>query len=170
MHYLRYFKNEILPLKDKLFRYALSLLKDKEDAEDIVQEVFMRLWQKRDELVNIKNIEAWSMTITRNLTFDKLKANKLELRSLHGKEGKFNIDSGTDQQIDRSEAVEEIKKLINSLSEKQRQVIALRDIEGYSYKEIGEIMGVDQNLVKVTLFRARENIRKKLLKTDQYGL
>ena len=66
--------------------------------------------------------------------------------------------------------MEGIKKLIDSLSEKQKQVIILRDIEGYTYQEIGEIIGIDQNLVKVTLFRARENVRKKLLKTDQYGL
>ena len=71
MH-LEYFKNEIFPLKDKLFRYAYSLLKDRAEAEDVVQEVFMRLWQKRDELINIKNIEAWNMTMTRNLTLDRI--------------------------------------------------------------------------------------------------
>lgn len=169
MH-LKYFKNEILPLKDKLFRYALSFLKDKVDSEDIVQEVFMRLWQKRDDLVNIKNIEAWSMTMTRNLTLDKLKAKKLEFRNIGKIEEKSNSESGIDQLIEQSETIEGIKKLIDSLSEKQKQVIILRDIEGYSYQEIGEIIGIDQNLVKVTLFRARENVRKKLLKTDQYGL
>jgi RNA polymerase sigma-70 factor (ECF subfamily) len=169
MH-LKYFKNEILPLKDKLYRYAFSVLKERADSEDIVQEVFIRLWQKRDDLKHIKNIEAWSMTMTRNLALDKLKAKKLEFRNLHGIEKKSHTDTGIDQRIAESEAIEGIKKLINSLSEKQKQVIILRDIEGYTYQEIGEIIGVDQNLVKVTLFRARENIRKKLLKTDQYGL
>jgi len=169
MH-LKYFKNEIIPLKDKLFRYALSLLKDSADSEDIVQEVFMRLWQKRSDLVNIKNIEAWSMTMTRNLTLDKLKAKKLEFRNLSRIEDESIKNSGADELVEQAEAIEGIKKLINSLSEKQKQVIMLRDIEGYSYQEIGEIIGIDQNLVKVTLFRARENVRKKLLKTDQYGL
>jgi RNA polymerase sigma-70 factor (ECF subfamily) len=169
MH-LKYFKNEILPLKDKLFRYALSLLKDRADSEDIVQEVFMRLWQKRNDLVNIRNIEAWSMTMTRNLTLDKLKARKLEFKKVSGAENESAVHSDVHQRIEQSETLEGIKKLIDSLSEKQRQVIVLRDIEGYTYQEIGEIIGIDQSLVKVTLFRARENVRKKLLKTDQDGL
>ena len=81
MH-LEYFKNEILPLKDKLYRYALSFLKEKAESEDVVQEVFLRLWQKRKQLNEIKNIEAWSMTITRNLTMDRLKAQKLRFNKL----------------------------------------------------------------------------------------
>jgi RNA polymerase sigma factor (sigma-70 family) len=72
--------------------------------------------------------------------------------------------------VEQSEIKSDIGKLIDSLSGKQKQVIRLRDIEGYTYQEIGEIIGIDQNLVKVTLFRARENLRKKLLKTDRYGL
>ncbi|MGD9327776.1 MAG: RNA polymerase sigma factor [Cyclobacteriaceae bacterium] len=169
MH-LKYFKNEILPLKDKLFRYAFSYNKDKSESEDIVQEVFIRLWQKRKNLDKIKNIEAWSMTITRNLTFDKLKANRLEFNDLHQVEDKAQEISNPEQMVEQSETMAGIRKIIDSLSEKQKQVIFLRDIEGHTYQEIGNIMGIDQNLVKVTLFRARENVRKKLLKTDQYGL
>ncbi len=169
MH-LKYFKNEILPLKDKLFRYAFSYNKDKSESEDIVQEVFIRLWQKRKNLDKIKNIEAWSMTITRNLTFDKLKANRLEFNDLHHVEDKAQEIFNPEQMVEQSETIAGIRKIIDSLSEKQKQVIFLRDIEGHTYQEIGDIMGIDQNLVKVTLFRARENVRKKLLKTDQYGL
>jgi RNA polymerase sigma-70 factor (ECF subfamily) len=169
MH-LKYFKNEILPLKDKLFRYAFSYNKDKSESEDIVQEVFIRLWQKRKNLDKIKNIEAWSMTITRNLTFDKLKANRLEFNDLHHVEDKAQEIFNPEQMVEQSETMAGIRKIIDSLSEKQKQVIFLRDIEGHTYQEIGDIMGIDQNLVKVTLFRARENVRKKLLKTDQYGL
>ena len=169
MH-LKYFKNEILPLKDKLFRYAFSYNKDKSESEDIVQEVFIRLWQKRKNLDKIKNIEAWSMTITRNLTFDKLKANRLEFKDLHHVEDKAQENFNPEQMVEQSETLTGIRKIIDSLSEKQKQVIVLRDIEGHTYQEIGDIIGIDQNLVKVTLFRARENVRKKLLRTDQYGL
>jgi len=168
--YLEYFKNEILPLKDKLFRYAFSFLGDRADSEDVVQEVFMRLWQKRNHLVQINNIEAWSMTMTRNLTLDKIKTRKLEFKDLNNAENTFEIAAGPDQLVERSEIMAGIKKLIDSLSEKQKQVILLRDIEGYTYQEISEIIGIDKNLVKVTLFRARENIRKKILKTDRYGI
>jgi RNA polymerase sigma-70 factor (ECF subfamily) len=169
MH-LEYFKNEILPLKDKLFRYAFSFLKERAESEDVIQEVFIRLWQKRNDLVQIKNIEAWSMTMTRNLAFDRIKTRKLVFRDLNTAENSSAIDPGPDILVEQTEMMAGIQQLIDSLSEKQKQVIVLRDIEGYSYQEIGEIIGIDQNLVKVTLFRARENIRKKLLKTDQYGL
>ena len=169
MH-LKYFKNEILPLKDKLLRYAFSYIKDKEEAEDIVQEVFIRLWQKRKSLDKIKNIEAWSMTITRNLTIDKLKANRLEFKDLHNVEDRAQEKSNPEELVEQSESLAGIRNIIDSLSEKQKQVILLRDIEGHTYQEIGDIIGIDQNLVKVTLFRARENVRKKILKTDQYGL
>jgi len=169
MH-LKYFKNEILPLKDKLFRYALSYIKNKEEAEDIVQEVFIRLWQKRKSLDKIKNIEAWSMTITRNLTIDKLKANRLEFKDLHNVEDRTQEKSNPEELVEQAENLAGIRNIIDSLSEKQKQVIVLRDIEGHTYQEIGDIIGIDQNLVKVTLFRARENVRKKILKTDQYGL
>jgi len=169
MH-LKYFKNEILPLKDKLFRYALSYIKNKEEAEDIVQEVFIRLWQKRKSLDKIKNIEAWSMTITRNLTIDKLKANRLVFKDLHNVEDRIREKSNPEELVEQAENLAGIRNIIDSLSEKQKQVIVLRDIEGHTYQEIGDIIGIDQNLVKVTLFRARENVRKKILKTDQYGL
>jgi len=169
MH-LKYFKNEILPLKDKLFRYALSYIKDKAESEDIVQEVFIRLWQKRKSLDKIKNIEAWSMTITRNLTIDKLKANRPVFKDLHNVEDKAQEKFNPEQLMEQSETIKGVRKIIDSLSEKQKQVIVLRDIEGYTYQEIGDIIGIDQNLVKVTLFRARENVRKRILKIDQYGL
>jgi len=169
MH-LEYFKNEILPLKDKLFRYAFSFLGDRTDSEDVIQEVFMRLWQKRSDFARINNIEAWSMTMTRNLTLDKIKTRKLEFKDLNNVENTYETTAGPDQLVEQSEIMAGIRRLIDSLSEKQKQVILLRDIEGYTYQEIGEIIGIDQNLVKVTLFRARENIRKKILKTDQYGL
>ena len=169
MH-LEYFKNEIFPLKDKLFRYAYSLLKDRAEAEDVVQEVFIRLWQKRDDLKHIDSIEAWSMTMTRNLTLDKFRTRKLEFLALNNAENIADTRAVPDVMVEQSEIKTDIDKIIDSLSGKQKQVIRLRDIEGYTYQEIGEIIGIDQNLVKVTLFRARENLRKKLLKTDRYGL
>jgi len=169
MH-LEYFKKEIIPLKDKLFRYALNYLKESSVAEDVIQDVFLKLWKKREEFYKIKNIEAWSMTMTRNLSLDLLKRNKVEFTDpLFIKEPVMR--SGTpDNLIEQSELKDNVHEIIESLSEKQRQVVFLRDIEGYSYREISEIIGIDQNLVKVTLFRARENLRKKLLNTDRYEL
>ena len=77
---LEYFKKEIIPLKNKLFRYAISFVKDVDEAEDVVQEVFLKMWNKRTELKKVKNVEAWGMTITRNHSLDVLKRRKLNYR------------------------------------------------------------------------------------------
>jgi RNA polymerase sigma factor (sigma-70 family) len=168
--YLEYFKKEIIPLKQKLYRFAKSYLKNETHAEDIVQEVFLKLWDKRNELSRINNIEAWSMTVTKNLVFDKIRSQKSY--SMNPQDIKINeYDSETpDLIMERTETRTNVRKMIESLPEKQKEVIILREIEGYSYQNIGEIMGIDQNLVKVTLFRARDNLRKKILKTERYGL
>ena len=169
MH-LEYFKKKILPLKDKLFRYALNYLKESSVAEDVIQEVFLKLWRNRKELNKIKNIEAWSMTMTKNISLDVLKRNKAEYTDPVFIKEPMMRASAPDNLLEQSELKGSVHEIIESLSEKQRQVVFLRDIEGYSYKEISEIIGIDQNLVKVTLFRARENLRKKLLNTDRYEL
>jgi len=169
MH-LEYFKKKILPLKDKLFRYALNYLKESSVAEDVIQEVFLKLWRNRKELNKIKNIEAWSMTMTKNISLDVLKRNKVEYTDPVFIKEPMMRASAPDNLLEQSELKGSVHEIIESLSEKQRQVVFLRDIEGYSYKEISEIIGIDQNLVKVTLFRARENLRKKLLNTDRYEL
>lgn len=169
MH-LEYFKKEILPLKDKLFRYALNYLKESSVAEDVIQDVFLKLWRKRTELDKIKNIEAWSMTMTRNISLDLLKRNKVKFTDPVFIKEPIMRSEAPDNLIEQSELKDSVHQIIESLSEKQRQVVFLRDIEGYSYREISEIIGVDENLVKVTLFRARENLRKKLLNTDRYEL
>lgn len=168
--YLEYFKKEILPLKQKLYRFARAYLKDGTSAEDVVQDVFLKLWDKRENFTRIKNIEAWSMTITRNMVISKLR--KVRYNAGNPQDmGMHEISNETPERImERHEIRTGIRGIIESLPEKQKEVIVLREIEGYTYAEISEIMGLDQNLVKVTLFRARENLRKKILKTERYGI
>jgi len=166
MH-LEYFKKEILPLKQKLYRYARYYFKNEEQAEDIVQDVFLKLWDKREEFNKINNIEAWCMTMTKHMVLDNLRTNRYYQIDLNNNE--FD-DQTPDLIIEREETTKEVRTMIESLPVKQKEVIILREIEGYTYQEIGNIMGIDQNLVKVTLFRARENLRKKILKTERYGL
>lgn len=168
--YLEYFKKEILPLKKKIYRYARSYLKNDALAEDIVQEVFLKLWNRRNDFKQINNMEAWSMTITKNLVYDKFRSQRsysMDPRDMNQNE----YDHETPEKImERTETRLDVRKMIESLPDKQKEVIILREIEGYSYQKIGEIMGIDQNLVKVTLFRARDNLRRKILKTERYGL
>ncbi len=165
------FESRVLPVKNKLFRFAFRLLGSSEEAKDVVQEVFIKVWNGRDQMASIDNMEAWCMRITRNLSLDKIRAR--QRKATDPIEESFDIqnDSRTPYEAtENSENMQRISELIASLPEKQRQVMHLRDIEGYSYNEICEILELDMNQVKVNLFRARNAVREKFIKINAYGL
>ena len=167
---LNEFKNTILPIKNKLFRFALSINNDRAEAEDIVQEVFIKIWNKREHLSQIDNLEAWCMKLTRNLTIDKLRSKHKRTREL---DATFDISSDEATPLAKAEAhdtIFRVKQFINQLPEKMRAVIQLRDIEEMTYKEISEILDMPINQVKINLFRARKQIRHQLIKSESYGL
>jgi RNA polymerase sigma-70 factor (ECF subfamily) len=165
------FESRVLPVKNKLFRFAFRLLGSSEEAKDVVQEVFIRVWNGRDQIASIDNMEAWCMRITRNLSLDKLRARQRKATDPIG--DNFDIQQDTQTPYEAAETKENmqrISQLIASLPEKQRQVMHLRDVEGYSYNEICEILELDMNQVKVNLFRARNAVREKFIKINAYGL
>lgn len=165
------FKNDILPLKNKLFRYSLKIVRDEDLAKDVVQECLIKVWEKRNDLNLIQNLEAWCMQVTRNKALDKL-------RSKHvGRTDQFEVKFDTRKERDtpyvvteREDLMTRIKSLIADLPDRQREVMQLRDIEGYTYKEIGDILEIDINLVKTNLFRARRKLKESLTKENAYGL
>ncbi len=169
---LETFKTQVLPIKNKLYRFALSMVKSEPEAQDIVQEVLIRVWNRRKDLGQLDNLEAWCMRITRNLSLDKLKSKHMSKTS--GMEEGFDVSQNNEMTPYRSAEMKDTMKnitgLISSLPEKQKQVIHLRDIEGYSYKEISEVLEIDMNQVKVNLFRARKTLKENLLNINAYGL
>ena len=169
---LEAFKNKVLPAKDKLYRFAFRMLRDEDEAKDIVQEVLIKVWNKRESMDSWQNIEAWCMQITKNQVLDKVKTKRYKLTD-QIEEG-FDLSDNSSRTpagiTETNDTMESINKLINALPEKQKQVIQLRDIEGFSYKEIGDIMGVDLGQVKVNLFRARKSVKENLININAYGL
>ena len=169
---LEAFKTEVLPVKDKLYRFAFKLLRDQQEAQDVVQEVFIKIWNMRGEMDKLSNVEAWCMRITRNLSLDKLKSKHKKYTNTM-EEG-FDISEESTatpySATEMNDAMYNVGKFIASLPEKQRQVIQLRDVEGYSYKEISDIMEIDMNQVKVNLFRARKAVKENILNINAYGL
>jgi RNA polymerase sigma-70 factor (ECF subfamily) len=165
------FESRVLPVKNKLFRFAFRLLGSTEEAKDVVQEVFIRVWNGRDQMESIDNMEAWCMRITRNLSLDRIRSRQRKATDPIGESFDIQNDSTTPYEAtENSENMQRINQLIASLPEKQRQVMHLRDIEGYSYNEICEILELDMNQVKVNLFRARNAVREKFIKINAYGL
>jgi RNA polymerase sigma-70 factor (ECF subfamily) len=167
---LEAFENRILPSKSKLFRFAQRLLGSEEEAKDVVQDVLIKVWNGREQMAEIQNWEAWCMRLTKNLSLDRLRSRQRKATdSMEGFEIRYDAPSPHDN-TELNESMQQIGKLIEQLPEKQRQVIHLRDIEGYSYNEICEILEIDMNQVKVSLFRARNSVREKLMKMNAYGL
>ena len=167
------FRNDILPLKNKLFRLALRITLNNADAEDIVQETLIKVWKKRESWNEIESIEAFCYSICRNLALDRTRrADKFSesLDETRDTTADTSYSSNPEEQVQQSDRMKLVKELIDHLPEKQRSVIQLRDFEGKSYKEIADIMQMTDEQVKVTLFRARQTIKKKFLETEDYGL
>lgn len=164
------FTSVIFPLQHKLYRYALSIVQETALAEDIVQEVFLKLWKKRQELVAIKNIEAWCIRLTRNTAYDKLKASSRKVEQIDSIAYSFVANSYPDQEAEHADLIASIKTLLQDLPEKQQEIFRLRELLGYSNAEIEEILALDRTQVKVNLFRARQKVKSKLLQLINYGL
>lgn len=153
------FKNDILPLKDQLFRLAFRITLNREDAEDIVQETLIRLWRAIQEQ-DIENIQSFGMTVCRNLSLDSNE--KRERRNITFDEDVHDVVdtfSQPDRMVESKERYGLLTSIIDSLPEKQRTAIQLRDVEGRSYKEIAEVMDISESDVKVNIFRARQKVK-----------
>lgn len=164
------FRDDILPLKDKLFRLALRITFDRAEAEDVVQDTMIRVWNKREEWTQFGSIEAYCLTVAKNLAIDrsqKKEALNVELTPEMEEESEI---SGPYDQLVNNERMSIIHRLINELPEKQRLIMQLRDIEGESYKEIAKILNLTEEQVKVNLFRARQKVKQRYLEIDEYGL
>ena len=163
------FKTELLPKKNKLFRLAFFLLKNREEAEDTIQEIYLKLWDMRNNLAKYNNIEAVMMTMTRNKCLDKLKAKREKYGSLNEEINNVPSISPMEQSIQK-DMVARVKELMQLLPEQQKTILHLRDVEGYEYKEIKEITGFELNYIRVNLSRARKSIKESLLKLEENEL
>ncbi|MBQ6549242.1 MAG: sigma-70 family RNA polymerase sigma factor [Prevotella sp.] len=167
------FRNDVLPLKNELYRLALRITLNPAEAEDIVQETMIKVWNRREQWDNIESIEAFCLTICRNISLDKMR--KMENQNQSLSEGEHDApdqsySSNPEEQAMQQDRMQLIRQLINQLPEKQRSVMQLRDFEGKSYKEIAKVMGISEEQVKVNIFRARQTIRQKYFETEKYGL
>lgn len=152
------FRNDVLPLKNVLFRLALRITTNREEAEDVVQETLMRVWDKRAEWDAIDSMEAFALSVCRNLSIDFTKRKGRHDASLDdaGVSPQAADQHNPFEQADQSNRVRLVRQIIDTLPEKQRSCIQLRDFEGKSYKEVAEVMGISESQVKVNIFvRAR---------------
>lgn len=140
---------------DGLFRFIIKNIRDEEKARDIVQETFIKVWQKVDDIPFEKG-KSYLFTTAYHTMIDEIrKSEKMQrMEAQH-----HNLQSSHNSYSDLKEILDEA---LNTLSEIQRSVVLLRDYEGYSYAEIGAITGLTEAQVKVYIFRARLQLKKYL--------
>jgi RNA polymerase sigma-70 factor (ECF subfamily) len=134
---------------------VLKSLRDTETARDVVQESFLRLWENRDAVVSGKE-KSYLFTVAYRLLIDQIRH-----RGRHtGDEALQHRSDGTDGGYDNLDRV--LSKALDTLPAQQRNLILLRDYEGYSYREVGEMTGLTETQVKVYIFRARNQLKEKI--------
>lgn len=157
------------PFKDKVFRLARRILTSVEEAQDVSQEILMRLWNKREQLCEYKSVEAFAMTMTKNYCLDQLKnkrASNLKIDSLEFSENRSKLED----EIENKDSLNWVEKFIEALPVQQKIIIQMRDIEGYEFEQMAEILEMNETAIRVALSRARKSIRESMLKTHSYGI
>ncbi len=137
---------------DGLYRFALKMTGDRDDAQDLVQDAFEKLWKNRKK-VDPEKIKSYLFTIVYHKFIDTYRK-----KSFQASLDDTNIEPSYDDSY--SDVMEFLQKAIDQLPEVQKSVILLRDWEGYSYKEIEQITGLNESQVKVYIFRARKFLRE----------
>jgi len=158
------FEKMVIPFKDKLYRFSLRIVGNAFDAEDVIQEVMVKLWKKREVLETVENKEAWCMTITRNMSIDWLRGKKKPSLDIADRQDIKDTSIDAQSQMELNDLQKMVRNCIAELPEKQKEVIHLRDIEGYSYKEIAEITHTSVDQVKVLIYRGRQRLKDIITK------
>lgn len=131
-----------------------------------MQEVMIRLWSRREEWGRWQSLEAYCMTAVKNGCLDLLR--KRQLRPVR-EEGAMDVnshDKDPQEKMIAKETLIQIRKCMDELPQHQQLVIQLREVEGFSYNEIAEVLGISLDQVKVNLFRARSAIKKSITQTE----
>ncbi len=153
--------------RDKMYRFAKRILKDSYDAEDVCQDVIVKLWQKKTEFNGHANIEALGFKMVKEKALDKIKHEQVKVDKFSELHQEASVEDSTVESTDLHQIT---KDLINQLPPKQSMVMHLRDMEDMDIEEIVVIMEMEEQAVRMNLSRARKTVREKLIKIMNYGL
>lgn len=156
------FKIRFMPLQQKLYTAAYRIMGSSQDAEDIVQEAYIKLWQQRDSIPLDGNLTGFCVTLTKNLCRDKLRRLHLEIVDDEPQESSLMTARDAEQELTERESYVRLMAVINQLSPPQRRVILMHDVEGMENAEIASLTGYTEVNIRVLLSRARKYVRGKM--------
>lgn len=155
----REFSDIYLSLSERLFRVAFRLLESHEDAEDAVQDLYLKLWADREKLDSVYNPEAYCISALRNNCIDRLRGEKEQITEL--KDTQHGVYCHSDN-LEHRERLERVKRLIAKLSPSQKAVLRMRIFEDLSYEEMAELTGMSKLTMRVLLSQARSKIKHNI--------
>ncbi len=159
-----WFKAQFLGFHPKLFRIAFALLGNRDDAEDMVQELYYKLWCKREELTAIEHPEAYAITLLKHLCLDALRSPRIVRRAempTYEEEAEEGCDTIP---LEQQEQIACVTKLIEQLPSNQQQALRLHSIEACSMEEIEQLMGITNTNLRTLLSRARKTVKEQFNK------
>ena len=163
------FKQRFLPYHRKLYRVAFLQLGNVQDAEDMVQEAYLKLWQRRNELPpDIANLEAYCVTLVKHLCYDKMRLVLPAEDERPPEELALAESTNLAYEVELKDEANHVMKLIGQLPEQQKQIMQMRDVEELPYEEIEKATGLTSVNIRVLLSRARKKIREQFLEIMNY--
>lgn len=153
------FKNTVFCLKDEMYRFAKRFVMSSDEAEDVVQDLMMKFWQKKEELANFGNLKSYALKSVKNECLNRLKHHEVKMGFAD-----FQMHRSELYQVETNNLKEQIVGFINLLPEKQKAVIHLKDVEEYEVSEISVILEMEENAVRVNLMRARQKVKEQIQK------
>ncbi len=157
------FKKNIFSLKDEMYRFAKRFVSSVDEAEDVVQDLMMKFWQKREELVQYENVRAFALRCVKNECLNRLKHHDVKMNF-----AAVQISNVDYYKNDVNNLKDHILKFISHLPEKQKMVIHLKDVEEYEVSEIAEVMEMEENAVRANLMRARQKVKEQIKQLMAY--
>jgi RNA polymerase sigma-70 factor, ECF subfamily len=162
------FRQNIIPFSKKLYPMIRRILMDEEETRDAVQELMMKLWDKRNVLDKCDNQGAYIFSVAKNHCLDLVKK-KRPLRISGAEEYKILNIQANENNFELKEQHDHVHRIIATLPEKYREVLRFRDIDGLSFEEIKEMTGLEIPYIRVILSRSRLKVKSELLKINNYG-
>ena len=161
------FKDKVLSLSGRIFPMVGRMLENHENAEDAVQEIMIKLWDRRKQIEKHPNITGFVLLTARNYCIDLLKKKTPKMDS-SDLQLKVLISEAIDSQIEWQELIGIVESLLEELPEQQREVMMLRDIDGFEFAEIAAATNLKVEHVRVLLSRARKQVSVKLKNIYSY--
>ncbi|MDD2290131.1 MAG: RNA polymerase sigma factor [Bacteroidales bacterium] len=163
------FKDTFLPWHGHLYRTAYRLLNNQADAEDIIQDVYVKLWNMRENLEGIKNLQAYATTMTRNLCLDRMRSPAYR-NSDYNAAGSLQYEwIDAVEQIDQQDELKMVLVLVDQLPQKQREIFRMRHFNELSLEEIRQLTGLSPVNIRVQLSRAQKKVKEQYEKINCYG-